>query len=109
MRRKTKRTIPLTFHPLLTAVTSPAVAAFRPATSCLAVDSPRPSCFSCCRINQREAQLALLGLDVPLLHLLAKHLDELREAQLLRGVVVDVLQGAVGVRLLALEYTNTNA
>ncbi len=40
MRRKTKRTIPLKFLPLLTAVASPAAAPFRPATSCLSFDSP---------------------------------------------------------------------
>ena len=112
MRRKTKRTIPLTFHPLLTP------------------DRCHESCR--CRIpsrdelpllrlphvlraspavafDQHDAQLAHLGLDVPLLHVLAEHLDDLREAKLLRGVVDVVLQGAVGVRLLALEYTNTNA
>ena len=91
-------------------VASPAAAAFRPATSCLLLRLPHVLRASpAVEFNQHDAQLALLGLDVPLLHLLAKHLDDLREAPLLRGVVDVVLQGAVGVRLLALEYTNPNA
>ena len=102
--------IPLTFLSLLTAVTSPAAAAFRPATSCLLLRLPHVLRASpAVEFNQHDAQLALFGLDVPLLHLLAKHLDDLREAPLLRGVVDVVLQAAVGVRLLALEYTNPNA
>ena len=91
-------------------VASPAAAAFRPATSCLLLRLPHVLRASpAVEFNQHDAQLALLGLDVPLLHLLAKHLDDLREAPLLRCVVDVVLHGAVGVRLLSLEYTNPNA